>query len=271
MSKQSKEMSFLNHLEELRWMLIRSVGAIFGFGIVAFMLKNFIFNKIILVFQDPNFITYRALCSLSKIFHSDGLCIEETTFNIQSLKMAEQFSAHIWMSLTFGFILAFPYIIYEIWKFLKPALYKEEQKHAKSFIIFSSFLFFLGILFGYYILAPLTINFFGNYSVSNTIQRNFKLGSYITIVKTAVLSSGFLFELPIIIYFLTKLGLVTPEFLKNNRKYSLIIILVLAAIITPGDILSLIIVAIPMLVLYEFGIVISKRIVKKQKAALAKS
>ncbi len=270
MSKTKKDMSFLQHLEELRWLLVRSFGVVLFFGIVAFIFKGFIFDKIIFVFQDADFITYKVLCSISKIFGSEGLCIEETTFNIQSLKMAEQFSAHIWMSLTFGFILAFPYVVYEIWKFLKPALHKEEQKHAKSFILFSSFLFFLGILFGYYILAPLTINFFGNYSVSDTIQRNFKLGSYITIVKTAVLSAGFLFELPIVIYFLTKLGLVTPEFLRKNRKYSLVIILILAAILTPADILSQIVVAIPMLFLYELGIIISKRIVKKQKAALAK-
>ncbi len=270
MKKQKKDMSFLQHLEELRWLLVRSFVAILFFGIFAFIFKGFIFDEIIFVFQDADFITYKVLCNISKIFGSEGLCIEETTFNIQSLKMAEQFSAHIWMSLTFGFILAFPYIIYEIWKFLKPALHKEEQKHAKSFILFSSFLFFLGILFGYYILAPLTINFFGNYSVSDTIQRNFKLGSYIAIVKTAVLSAGFLFELPIVIYFLTKLGLVTPEFLRKNRKYSLVIILILAAILTPADILSQIVVAIPMLFLYEFGIIISKRIVKKQKAALAK-
>lgn len=261
-------MSFLAHLEELRWLLIRSVGAVLAFAVIAFMMKDFIFNKIIFVFQDPNFITYRALCKLTQFFGSDGLCIEKTTFSIQSLKMAEQFSAHIWMSITFGFIVAFPYIVFEIWKFIKPAMYKEEQKHAKSFIFFSSGLFFVGILFGYYVLAPLTINFFGNYSVSDVIQRNFKLGSYISIVKTAVLSSGFLFELPIVIYFLTKLGIVTPQFLKDNRKYSLVIILILAAVLTPADILSQIVVAIPMLFLYEFGIIISKRIVKKQKAAL---
>ena len=270
MSEQSKQMSFLAHLEELRWLLVRSAIAILVFAVGAFIFKDFIFTKIIFVFQDANFITYRVLCNLTQLFGSDGLCIEETTFSIQSLKMSEQFSAHIWVSIAFGFILAFPYIVYEIWKFLKPALYKNEQEHAKSFILFSSFLFFLGISFGYYVLAPLTINFFGNYSVSDAVDRNFKLGSYISIVKTSVLSAGFLFELPIVIYFLTKLGIVTPEFLKNNRKYSLVIILILAAILTPADILSQFVVAIPMLFLYEFGIIISKRIVKKQKAELSK-
>ena len=205
-----------------------------------------------------------------KFFGAEGLCIEGVTFNIQSLKMAEQFSVHIWISITFGFILAFPYLLYEVWKFIKPALYKEEQKHARSFIFFSSLLFFIGVLFGYYILAPLAINFFGNYSVSDAISRNFTIKSYIAIIKTATLSSGVLFELPIVIYFLTKLGLVTPQFLRKNRRYSLVIILILAAILTPADILSQIVVAIPMLLLYELGIIISKRIVKKRELALSK-
>jgi sec-independent protein translocase protein TatC len=267
---KQKEMSFLDHLEELRWLLIRSTGVIVFFAIIAFIFKRFIFDRLIFAFQNPNFITYRFLCRISKLLNADGLCLDEVTFTIQSLKMAEQFSAHIWMSLTFGFIFAFPYLIYEIWKFLKPALYTQEQKHAKSFIFFSSFLFFFGILFGYFVLAPLTINFFGNYSVSDVINRNFKLSSYIAIVKTATLSSGILFELPIVIYFLTKLGLVTPNFLKKNRKYAMVIILILAGIITPGDILSLVIVSIPMLFLYEFGIFISKRIVKRQKTEIVK-
>lgn len=270
MAKQKQEMSFLDHLEELRWLLIRSTGVIFSFAIIAFAFKGLIFDKLLFAFQNSDFVTYKILCRLSQLFGSEGLCIEEVSFNIQSLKMSEQFSVHIWMSITFGFIFAFPYLLFEVWRFLKPALYEKEQKHAKSFIFFSSFLFFVGILFGYFVLTPLTINFFGNYSVSDIVDRNFKLDSYIAIVKTATLSSGFLFELPIVIYFLTKLGLVTPEFLKKNRKYSLVIILILAAILTPADILSQIVVAIPMLFLYEFGIIISKRIVKKQNEALTK-
>lgn len=266
----SKQMSFLDHLEELRWMLIRSTIAVFAFAIIAFIFKNIIFDDLILVFQDPEFFTYRWLCNLSNAFGSEGLCIENLDFNIQSLKMAEQFSAHIWMALTFGFILGFPYILYEFWKFLKPALYAKEQKHAGTFIIISSFLFFLGVLFGYYIIAPLSINFLGNYSVSDSIERNFKLASYIGIIKTSVLSCGIVFEMPIIIYFLAKMGIVTPEFLKTYRKYALVVVLVLAAIITPPDIISQVIVAIPMLILYEVGIVIAKIIVKKQKTELVK-
>jgi sec-independent protein translocase protein TatC len=184
--------------------------------------------------------------------------------------MSEQFSAHLWLALTFGFILAFPYILYEIWKFIKPALYKSEQKYALAFVIITSLLFFIGILFGYFVIAPLSVNFLGNYSVSADVERNFKLASYIAIIKTSVLSSGIVFELPIFIYFLAKMGLVTPEFLKKYRKYAFVIVLIVAAIITPPDVLSQIIVTIPMMILYEVGIIISKIIVKKQDQALTK-
>ncbi|HFS66698.1 MAG TPA: twin-arginine translocase subunit TatC, partial [Flavobacteriia bacterium] len=264
------EMSFLDHLEELRWLLIRSAIAVFLMGIVAFVNIHYIFDHFLLVFKNQNFITYRFLCNMSHKFGTEGLCIEHIDFKIQSLKMSEQFSAHLWLALTFGFILAFPYIIYEIWKFIKPALYKEEQKYASAFVIVTSLLFFIGVLFGYYVIAPLSVNFLGNYSVSQDVERNFKLASYIAIIKTSVLSSGIVFELPVFIYFLAKMGLVTPEFLKKYRKYAFVIVLVLAAIITPPDVLSQIIVTIPMMLLYEVGILISKIIVKKQNQALTK-
>jgi len=270
MSKKQKEMSFLDHLEELRWLLIRSAGVVFLFAIFAFMKIGYIFEHLLIVFKNPDFATYRFLCNLSRTFGTDGLCIEKIDFTIQSLKMSEQFSAHIWLAITFGFILAFPYILYEIWKFIRPALYESERKYASLFIIASSSLFFLGILFGYYVIAPLSINFLGNYSVSAEVERNFKLASYIAIIKTSVLSSGMIFELPIIIYFLAKMGLVTPEFLRKYRKYAFVLVLVLAAIITPPDVLSQIIVTIPMMILYEVGIIISKIIVKKQNESLVK-
>lgn len=271
MAKEKKEMSFLDHLEELRWLLIRSTLAIFFFAIFAFIKIDYIFDNLLLVFKDSNFVTYKFLCSLSQTFGTDGLCIKSIDFKVQSLKMAEQFSTHLWTSLTFGFILAFPYILWEVWKFIKPALYKEERKYASAFIIVSSLLFFIGVLFGYFVVAPLSINFLGNYSISDTVERNFKLASYIAIIKTSVLSSGLIFEMPIIIYFLAKMGLVTPEFLKKQRKYTFVLVLLLAAVITPPDILSQIIVSIPMMLLYEVGIIISKIIVKKEKQALAKS
>jgi sec-independent protein translocase protein TatC len=179
--------------------------------------------------------------------------------------MSGQFSAHIWTSITAGFIMAFPFLIYEVWKFISPALYEKERKHAKAFIIISSFLFFVGVLFGYYIITPLSINFLGSYTVSDQVFNDIDLNSYISLVRASVIASGLIFELPILIYFLTKLGLVTPEFLRKYRKYSLIIVLVLAAIITPPDVASQIIVAIPILILYEISIYISKFVIYKEK------
>ncbi len=265
MSEKQKEMSFLNHLEVLRWTLIRSSLAIFLFGMVAFMMKGFIFNTIILAPKDASFVTYRFLCSVSQALGTDGLCIDEIPFIVQSRTMAGQFSTHIWTSIFFGFIFAFPYIIYEVWKFLKPALYDNEKKNAKSFIIVSSLLFFLGILFGYYVITPLSINFLGSYTVADEVKNNFDLNSYTGLLKASCLSAGLIFELPIIIYFLTKLGLVTPEFLKKYRKYALVMVLILAAVITPPDIISQVIVAIPMIILYEVSIKISKIIIQKQE------
>jgi len=264
MSAQKKEMSFLNHLEELRWTLIRSTGAIFGFGIIAFFMKSFIFNKIILAPKSVDFFTYRFMCNLSKSFGTEGLCIDEIPFLVQSRTMAGQFSAHIWTSIAAGFIMAFPFIVWEVWKFIKPALYPQERKGAATFIIVSSFLFFVGILFGYYIITPLSVNFLGSYTVADEVKNNIDLSSYIGLLKASVLSSGLIFEMPIVIYFLTKMGLVTPEFLKKYRKYALVIVLILAAIITPPDLISQIIVAIPMMILYELSIFISARVIKNQ-------
>jgi len=270
MSEKQNEMSFLNHLEVLRWTLIRSSLAVFAFGMVAFMMKGFIFNKIILAPKDPSFVTYRFLCKVSKLLGTDGLCIDEIPFIVQSRTMAGQFSTHIWTSIFFGFIFAFPYIVYEVWKFLKPALYDAERKNARSFIIISSLLFFIGILFGYYVITPLSVNFLGSYTVADEVKNNFDLNSYTGLLKASCLAAGFIFELPIIIYFLTKLGLVTPEFLRTYRKYALVMVLILAAVITPPDIISQVIVAIPMIILYEVSIKISKIVIRKQEKEMEK-
>jgi sec-independent protein translocase protein TatC len=258
-------MSFLDHVEELRWHLVRSSAAIFVFGIVAFLMKDFIFSKIIFAPKDPNFITYRAFCAVSRFFGTDGLCIDEIPFTLQSLEMGEQFSVHIWISITVGFIIAFPFIIWEFWKFISPGLYEKERKGALAFIIVSSFLFFVGVMFGYYVITPLSVNFLGNYSVSDLVERNIKIDSYISLLKSSVLASGLIFELPIVMYFLTKMGLITPDFLKTYRKHALVLVLILAAVITPPDIVSQIIVAVPILILYEVSIFISKVVLKNER------
>ena len=258
-------MSFLDHLEELRWHLIRCSIAVFLVAIVAFMMKDFIFDTIMFAPKDPQFFTYRFFCQVSKLLHADGLCIEEIPFTFQSLAMAEQFSVHIWTAITFGFIIAFPYIIYEFWKFLSPGLYSSERKNAKVFILISSMLFFVGVLFGYYVVTPLSVNFLGSYSISDQVERNIKIGSYIALLRSSVLASGLIFELPIVIYFLSKMGLVTPAFLKKYRKHALVLVLILAAVITPPDVISQIIVAIPILILYEISIKISSIVEKNLK------
>ena len=263
------EMSFLDHLEELRWHLIRSVLAVVIIAVVAFLFKDFIFDVLLFGPKNKDFITYRWFCSISQTLgQGSSFCIEELPFRIQSRTMAGQFSAHLWTSVLAGFILSFPYIIYEFWKFISPGLYEKERKNARGFIFIASILFFIGVLFGYYIVTPLSINFLGNYSVSSEIFNDFDLSSYIGLLRASVLASGIIFELPIIIYFLTRIGVITPEFLKKNRKISLVLVLSLSAIITPPDVVSQIIVSIPILILYEVSIIIAKIVKKNQEKAL---
>ena len=263
------EMSFLDHLEELRWHLIRSVLAIVIVATVAFIFKDFIFDVLLFGPKNKDFVTYRWFCSLSQTLgQGSSFCIEELPFRIQSRTVAGQFSAHLWTSVLAVFIVSFPYIIYEFWKFISPGLYEKERKNARGFIFVASILFFIGVLFGYYIVTPLSINFLGNYSVSSEIFNDFDLSSYIGLLRASVLAAGIIFELPIIIYFLTRIGVVTPEFLRKNRKISLVLVLSLSAIITPPDIASQIIVSIPILILYEVSIVIAKIVTRNQDKAL---
>src|SRR5690554_3114360 len=260
-----KEMSFLDHLEELRWHLIRSTLAVMILAVVAFIFKGCIFDTIIFGPKQPDFFTYRVFCNISQAMGVDSFCFEEIPFRIQSRIMAGQFSAHLWTSITAGIVVAFPYILYEFWKFISPGLKENERKNSRGFIFIASLLFFLGVLFGYYLITPLSINFLGNYQVSKEVFNDFDLDSYISLVRTSVLASGLIFELPILIYILTKIGLVTPEGLKKYRKISLVIVLVISAVITPPDVVSQIIVAIPILILYEVSIYISKVVVRNQK------
>lgn len=265
-NSKEKTMSFLDHLEELRWHVIRATIAVILLGLVAFIFKGFIFDVIIFGPKNADFPTYRLFCNAARaIGLPDSFCFDELPFKLQSRKMADQFSAHIWTSITAGIVVGFPYIIYEFWKFISPGLHDSERKSARGFIIIASLLFFTGVLFGYYIVAPLSINFLGSYTVSSHVMNEFDLNSYISVVRTSVLASGLIFELPIIIYFLTKIGLVTPEILRKYRKISIVIVLILSAVITPPDVASQIIVAIPIFILYEISIHISAAVIKKQK------
>lgn len=259
-----KEMSFLNHLEELRWHLIRSTTAVLILAVVAFIFKGFIFDRIIFGPSQVDFPTYTIFCRISQSFGLNSFCFEEMPFRFQNLQMMGQFSAHIWTSIYAGIVLAFPYILYEMWKFISPGLKENERTSSRGFILIASFLFFFGVLFGYYMIAPLSVHFFGTYQVSSTVINDFELGSYISMVRTSILACGIMFELPIFIYILTKIGLVTPETLKKYRKIAIVLILVLSAIITPPDVASQMIVAIPIVILYEISIFISKIVIKKE-------
>lgn len=260
-----KEMSFLDHLEELRWHLIRSTIAVVVLALLAFIFKDFIFDSLIFGPKRPDFPTYRMFCNISRSLGMDTFCFQEMPFRIQSRTMAGQFSAHMWTSIYAGIIIAFPYILYEFWRFISPGLKEKERKSSRGFIVIASILFFLGVLFGYYLITPLSINFLGNYQVSKEVFNDFDLDSYISLVRTSVLACGIVFELPIIMYILTKIGLVTPEILRKYRKFALIIVLILSAVITPPDIVSQIIVAIPILILYEVSIYISRIVIRNQK------
>lgn len=268
MGKNTNEMSFLDHLEVLRWHLIRSTIAVLAIAIVAFFFKGYIFDNIIFAPKNGNFITYRFFCELGKYFGVvSDFCSETLPFVIQNRTITGQFSVAIWTSIWAGVIIGFPYLIYEMWRFISPALYEKERKYASRFIIATSFLFILGVLFGYYIITPLSVNFFANFSVSDagSVVNQIDIESYISIVRSSIISCGIIFELPIIIYFLAKLGLITPKFLRTYRKHAIVLVLFVAAIVTPPDVISQIIVSIPLLLLYEVGIHICSWVVKKQE------
>ena len=266
-----KEMSFLDHLEELRWHLIRSVLAIVILASIAFLAKDFIFNVLIFGPKQADFPTYKILCKIAQfIGFKDSFCFTELPFRIQSRTMGGQFSAHIWTSITAGFIVAFPYVLLEIWKFISPGLRLKERSSAKGFIFIASLLFFIGVLFGYYVVTPLSINFLGTYQVSGQVHNDFDLSSYISLVRASVIASGLIFELPILIYILTKVGVVTPNMLKKYRKISLVLVLILSAIITPPDIASQVIVSVPIVILYEISIFISKVVIRKKEKLIKK-
>jgi len=265
-SNKKDSLSFLDHLAELRWNLVRSVVAILVFAILAFLNKELVFDKIILGLTYPDFISYRAICAGTQYFGNGVFCFDSMPFEIINMKMAGQFSMHIWVSFVTGFMVAFPYVIFELWRFIKPGLKDNERKYSKYVILSSSFLFISGVLFGYFVISPLSVQFLGTYSISESVMNRLDLSSYISTITSITLAAGILFELPIVIYFLSKIGLITPEIMKQYRKHALVIILVLSAIITPPDIASQVLVSIPVLILYEISIFVSARVIANQKS-----
>ncbi len=263
--RKGEEMSFLEHLEELRWVLIRSAVAVSILSVIAFIYKDIIFDKIILAPKSPDFFSNKILCKLGDFIGVDYMCINSNSFQLTNITMSGQFMTHLSVSFFAGIIVAFPYILNQLWRFIGPALHENERKYARGIVLYCSLLFILGILFGYYVIVPFSINFLGTYSVSDQVQNFITLPSFMSTIVSTVLGCGLVFEFPIIVYFLSKIGVMTPAFMKKYRRHALIVILIVAAIITPPDVFSQIIVTIPLILLYEVSIVISKRIAKERE------
>lgn len=263
--KEEKEMSFLDHLEELRWHVVRSLVAVVVFTIAAFFMAHWIFDNIIFAPARVDFPTFKVLCNFGQMLGTDELCVTQIPFKVQSRFMTGQFTMHILASFIIGFILAFPYVIWEIWRFIQPGLYNKERKHSRGAVVAISFLFLTGILFGYYVLCPLVISFLANYQISDMIVNEFDITSYVSTVVGMVFGCGLLFQLPVVMYFLTKVGIVTPQFLRKYRKHAVVIILIVGAIVTPSaDPFSQALISLPLYLLYEISIIISHRVMKQK-------
>ena len=262
----SKEMGVLDHLEELRWHVIRAVLAILVFTAVAFVAKDIVFGKIILGPSKSNFFTYQFFCQLSTL-----TCIDNLPFILQNRVITGQFTMHIAASIAFGFMCAFPYVFWEIWRFVAPALYHEERSMARGATFFVSLLFAIGVFFGYFLITPLSINFLSNYQVDPTILNEIDISSYVTTVAMLSLGCGLMFQLPIVVFFLSQVGIVTPEMMRAYRKHSIVIILFVSALITPPDVISQCLIAIPIWILYEISVLISSSIQKKRNVVILKA
>ncbi|RQO67513.1 twin-arginine translocase subunit TatC [Pedobacter sp. KBW06] len=265
------EMSFFDHIDVLRKHLLRALAVVLVLTAGAFYYTDFIFNTIIMGPKNPNFWTYRMMCKLVEKFPSIGsdFCITKIDAKIINTEMAGQFTLQLNSCVMVGIILGIPYLLFELWLFVKPALHENERKSASGFVAFASFLFFLGILFGYYMICPLSINFLTNFTVSPEIQNTFTIDSYLSSVMTLTLGSGVIFQLPVIIYILSKLGIMTPAFMRASRRYSTVLILIVAAIVTPtADPYTMLIVALPLFLLYELSIYISANIERKKNKEL---
>jgi sec-independent protein translocase protein TatC len=264
---ESAEMSFLDHLEELRWHLVRSVVVIFSLAIVFFANREFLFDTIILAPKNPGFFTYRMMCKLSHFLNmGDALCMNGLEFSLINTTLSGQFTLHMWAAFVAGIVVGFPYLVWEAWRFIKPALTATEIGYSKGILFFVSILFSIGVLFGYYLIAPLSINFLGSYQVSSEVKNMIDMDSYISTITVITFASGLLFELPIVVYFLSSLGIISPAFMKRYRKHAVVVILILAAVITPSpDITSQLLVALPVYVLYELSIFVSAYVVNKKE------
>lgn len=258
-----KEMSFLEHLEELRWHILRSAIAIIVFTVVAFIFIGDIYNAVILGPSRPDFWTFRMMCKLAEATGYADLCVSKIDFSLQSREMAGQFTMAMLSAFIIGLVFTFPYLFWEVWRFIAPGLKKAEKKAARGAVFYVTLLFFMGVLFGYYIVSPLAINFLANFKLDETISNQFDITSYISVLATLTLAAGLAFQLPVVAFVLSKVGIVNPKFMREYRKHAYVLILVLAGIITPSpDLISQVLVSIPLVILYELSIGVSARVEK---------
>jgi len=270
---EEKEMSFLDHLEELRWHVVRSLIAIVVFMIAAWIAAPWIFDNIVFaiaktdkITHELTFPTFRVICRIGNALGRDGWCLQAFPFKIQSRYMTGQFSMKFTASVVLGLIVAFPYVIWELWRFVRPGLYNRERRVSRGAVAAISFLFFAGVLFGYYVMCPMTVYFFANFSISDVIQNEFDITSYVGTVVGMILGSGLIFQLPVVIYFLTQIGLITPQFMRTYRKHAIIVILIIGAFVTPSpDFLSQTVISLPLYLLYETSIFVSAYVVRQKR------
>jgi sec-independent protein translocase protein TatC len=265
---ETAEMSFVDHLEDLRGHLFRSVIAIVIGGIIVGVYNDFFIKKVLMGPTHSDFPTYGWLCNISKTLNlGDALCMSSIGVKMQSTSVSGQFSMFFTVLIIGGIIMAFPYIFYEFWRFIRPALTKKELNQTRGVIFWVSLLFFAGVFFGYFVIAPYTVNFFANFQLDESIVNQWTITSYIDTLIPLILGTGLAFQLPLVVFFLSKLGMVTPDFLRKSRKYAIVIIVIVAGVITPPDVISQLVVSFPLLILYEVSIWLSAR-VKKQEVAV---
>jgi sec-independent protein translocase protein TatC len=263
---EEKEMTFLDHLEELRWHVIRAALAIITLMVVAFIYIREIFDYIVFAPAKVDFIFFKWMCSLGKLVNAtETLCVTDLPFKVQSRNMTGQFMMSITASFMIGLVVAFPYVVWELWSFIRPGLETKERKFSKGAVFAISSLFLLGIAFGYFVLSPMTIWFLATYQVSSMIVNEFDITSYVSTVASLILGCGLLFQFPVVVYFLTKIGMVTPKLMRTYRRHAVVVIIVLGAVVTPSaDPFSLTIISLPLYVLYEISIFTSAVVLRKK-------
>lgn len=262
--EEEQEMSFLDHLEIFRWHIIRALIAIGVGALVAFIFQTQV-EGIIMGPSKLDFWTYIKMCEMSNALGTNALCFEGLDFTVINRTMTGKFMQHLTISFLAGLILSFPYLLFELWRFLKPALKKEERKYLRGVVFFGSLLFFMGVSMGYFILSPISVQFLVNYDFLEDVSNQVDLRSYLSLISMITLAAALVFQLPIVVYFLAKVGLVTPKAMRTHRKHALVAILALSAIITPPDVMSQVFLTIPFFILYETSILVADRVQRKQR------